>query len=69
MRREVYTSISHPVGEPFAAPALPAGALDEGAHSLVGSHVTADGANIVTLWHATVVEPDPVSDTEPPPAE
>lgn len=68
MKRDIYTSISHPVGEPFAAPALPDEAIDVGAHSLLSTHLSADGANLVTLWRATVVEPDPVSDTEPPTA-
>lgn len=59
----MFITVSHPVGEQFSAPPLPEHAIDAGSHSLVSTHLVAhgDSVSVVTLWRATVDEPE----TEP----
>lgn len=61
MRRDVFLSVSAPLGEQFSPPPLPDNAL-EGTHpAFISSHVVAGKGelNIVTLWRSTVELPEP----------
>lgn len=65
MRRDVFLSVSAPLGEQFLSPPLPEHALDGTHPAFISSHVVAnsEGMAVVTLWRSTVELPDGAGET------